>query len=406
MKLSEDQLEALGKMTNGCILNGGTGSGKSITALSYYYMLPQNDGCYEGLRGGEINMSQWPLDLYIITTARKRDTKDWELEMAPFGLSTDEEFNGYLNKVVVDSWNNIKKYTDVKDAFFIFDEQRVIGDGKWVKSFYKITDKNQWILLSATPGDRWVDYAPVFIANGFYKNITDFRMQHCIYKRFSKYPVITGYYNEGRLMKYRRMLLVDIDYKRPTVQHHIDIWCQYDIKQYKKVMRERFNYEKNEPYKSASELCLGLRKVVNSDQSRIDIYKQLCHENRKVIVFYNYNYELDILRKVRYDNGTVVAEWNGHKHDPIPDGGRWVYLVQYTAGAEGWNCIETNIMIFFSMTYSYKQLVQSCGRIDRRNTEYKDLFYYHLKSHAPIDIAIANALKNKKKFNELDFITL
>lgn len=398
IRLAPEQKDALEKMHNGCILNGRVGSGKSLTALAYYFKL-----C-----GGDVDrldkkIKHDILDLYIITTARKRDEGDWEREMAPFLMSPDPDKNLYSNSIVIDSWNNIKKYKDVKGAFFIFDEQRVIGDGTWSKTFMTIAKSNQWILLSATPGDKWIEYAPVFIANGFYKNITEFRNEHCKFARFSKFPVITGYFNEGRLRYYQKLLLVDIDYDKPTTSHHIDIWCKWDKVEYRRLMRERFDNEKKRPFQSITELALALRKLVNGDQSRIDIYKQLCHESRRVIVFYNYNYELDILRKVKYDRGVKVAEWNGHKHEPIPDSDRWVYLVQYTAGAEGWNCIETNTLIFYSQTYSYKQEQQACGRIDRRNTPYKDLYYYHLKSRAPIDLGIEKALKDKKEFNERAF---
>ena len=49
MELRDYQLEAIGKMKNGCILNGGVGSGKSLTSLSYYYL--QNGGSFEFLSG-------------------------------------------------------------------------------------------------------------------------------------------------------------------------------------------------------------------------------------------------------------------------------------------------------------------------------------------------------------------
>ena len=77
-------------------------------------------------------MGDPPKDLYIITTAKKRDTLEWEGELSPFLLSTNPDVNLYQNKVVIDSWNNISKYKDITDAFFIFDEQRVVGSGTWV----------------------------------------------------------------------------------------------------------------------------------------------------------------------------------------------------------------------------------------------------------------------------------
>ena len=406
MVLREHQIKALKRMHNGCILNGRVGSGKSLTALAYYYLINNGDpiALTESSEDIVLIMDDPPLDLYIITTARKRDKLEWDDELSNFMLSRDSDISLYNNKIVIDSWNNIGKYSDVKDAFFIFDEQRVVGKGVWVDHFYKIAAHNQWILLSATPGDTWSDYFPVFKANGYFKNRYEFEHNHAIFCRFTKYPLITGYYNEGKLLKYRNDILVDMDYNAPTERFHEYIYCDYDVKKYKRLMRYRFDEERGIPFASASELCQALRRVVNSSQSRIDNYKQLLNEHEKVIVFYNYDYELNILRGIKYPRGYKIAEWNGHKHEDIPSSKRWVYLVQYTAGCEGWNCILTDTIIFWSQTYSYKQQEQACGRIDRMNTPYKDLFYYHLTSRSPIDITIDRTLKCKKKFNEAKFL--
>lgn len=399
IKLYSHQYAALPKMKNGCILCGGVGSGKSITALAYYYIS----------QGGELDtelyvpMDDPPKDLYIITTARKRDTLEWERELSPFLLSPHREVNLYGNKVIVDSWNNIKKYAEVRDAFFIFDEQRVVGSGTWVKSFLKIARHNEWILLSATPGDRWEDYIPVFIANGFYKNKSEFLREHIVYKRFSKFPQVDRYLNTGRLIRLRNSILVNMDFKRPTVSHHIDIDTQYDKETYKKICRDRWDIWKNAPLQSAAEFCYALRKVVNTDDSRQTALLELMKKHPKAIVFYNFDYELDILKDLYYGDDVVIAEWNGHKHQPVPDSEKWIYLVQYNAGAEGWNCIKTDTIIFYSQNYSYKTMVQSSGRIDRLNTPFTDLYFYHLKSHSGIDLAISKALQSKKKFNETAF---
>ena len=403
MELRDYQLEAIGKMKNGCILNGGVGSGKSLTSLSYYYL--QNGGSFEFLSGKDyIPMPNPPKDLYIITTARKRDTFEWEGEMSHFLLSTHEELNKYDNKGIVDSWNNIQKYKDVEDAFFIFDEQRVVGSGAWVKAFLKIAKQNQWILLSATPGDTWSDYIPVFIANGFYKNKTEFMREHAVFSRFSKYPKIEKYIGTGRLIRQRREILVDMKFERETVQHHYDIYVTYDNKLYKDVMKRRWDIWNDEPIINASGLCYALRKIVNSHESRSTKLVELFETHQKMIVFYNFDYELEILKTLYFGEGVIVAEGNGHKHEPTPTGNQWVYLVQYTAGAEGWNCITTDTIVFYSLNYSYKIMHQSAGRIDRLNTPYKDLHYYYLKSRSGIDLAIERALNDKRKFNESSFI--
>ena len=402
IKLRDYQIDAISKMKTGCILNGGVGSGKSLTSLSYYYL--KNGGDIGFLKGGDyIPMEDPPKDLYIITTARKRDTLEWEGELSPFLLSVHNDKNTYSNKVVVDSWNNIQKYKDVKGAFFIFDEQRVVGSGAWVKAFLKISKFNEWILLSATPGDTWSDYIPVFIANGFYKNKTEFIREHVIYSRFCKFPKIDRYVNTGRLLRLRRQILIDMDFKRETIPHHEDIYVSYDIAMYKDITKRRWDIWKDEPITNASGLCYALRKVVNTHESRSRELLKIFKKHPKMIIFYNFDYELEILKNLDYGKGVKISEWNGHKHEPTPTTKSWVYLVKYTAGAEGWNCITTDTIVFYSQNYSYKIMLQSAGRIDRLNTPFTDLYYYHLKTRSGIDVAISKALRNKKKFNEKDF---
>ena len=373
LKLFDYQLDAICRMKNGCILCGGVGSGKSLTSLGYYYLKQGGDVSF--LQGERHVPMKHPKDLYIITTARKRDTCEWEGELSYFLLSKNPEVNFYKNKIVIDSWNNIKKYKDVSGAFFIFDEQRVIGSGAWVKAFLNITRKNDWILLSATPGDTWSDYIPVFVANGFYKNKTEFTTRHVVYSRFTKYPKVDRYLEIGRLIRLRNEILINMEFKRMTVSHHEDVYVKYDISKYKDAGKLRWDPFKQEPIPNASVLCYIWRKIVNSDESRQVALLEIFERHPKLIIFYNFDYELDILRCIF--PGVQVAEWNGHVHQPIPQGKSWVYLVQYTAGCEGWNCIKTDTIVFYSQNYSYKVMQQAAGRIDRLNTPYTDLYYYH-----------------------------
>lgn len=403
INLYEYQLDAIERMKNGCVLCGGVGSGKSLTAISYYYL--ENGGEIGCLQGEDyIPMDDPPMDLYIITTARKRDTFEWEKEMAPFLLSTSRETNLYGNHVIVDSWNNVHKYTEAENAFFIFDEQRVVGSGVWVKSFLKIAKKNRWILLSATPGDTWSDYIPLFIANGFYKNRTQFIREHIVYSHFTKFPKIERYLGESHLKRLRDSILIDMDFTRPTEAHHEDVYVQYDVSLYKDLMRSRWDPWKKEPIENAGGLCYCLRKAVNSDESRQRMTLEIAEKHPKMIIFYSFDYELEILKNLGWVEGTAMAEWNGHKHEPIPKAHKWVYFVNYGAGAEGWNCTETDTILFYSQHYSYKVMVQASGRIDRLNTPFHDLYYYHLKSRSGIDLAISRALKDKKTFNESRFV--
>ena len=400
-ELDEGQRKALSKLKNGNILCGGVGSGKSRTGLAFYFCKVcggQLNGRERGFEEDLVPMV-WPKDLYIITTAKKRDKGEWAEELAPFGLSMESE----KPKIVVDSWNNIKKYIDIRDAFFLFDEQRVVGYGAWSRSFIKIARFNSWIFLTATPGDCWMDYLSIFIANGFYKNKRDFENRHVIYSRYTKYPQVDRYIDDYQLARLRDSILVNIEYEKPT-ERHMDIrTVSYDREAYRSLMRDRWNVYENKPVESISELCFLLRKIVNSDPSRIAAVLDIAKEFPRLIIFYGFNYELDILRNASWPEGTVIKEWNGSKHEEIPDSERWVYLVQYRAGAEGWNCIKTNALMFYSQDYSYKTTEQAMGRIDRRNTPYKDLYYFNFKTTAPIDVAIGRALKRKKNFNESMF---
>lgn len=403
LTLYDHQISAVKRLKNGSILCGGVGTGKSRTSLAYYYIC-ECGGSLPFNGNGSWKPMASPRDLYIITTAKKRDTNEWFDECAAFCITDDSEINESHIKVTVDSWNNIKKYAGVSGAFFIFDEQRVVGYGAWTKAFLRIASKNHWILLSATPGDTWSDYIPVFIANGFYRNKTDFVRQHAIYSRFTKYPKIERYVGVGKLIKLRNYILVDMEFDRPTVSHHEYIQCKFDRELYKRVAVDRWNVYDNEPIQETGKLCYLMRQVPNSDKSRIEAVSKLFGIHDRIIVFYNFDYERKMLEQYLEDSGIEFKEWNGKRHEQVPTSKRWAYLVQYTAGAEGWNCITTDTIIFYSQNYSYRVMTQAAGRIDRMNTPYLNLFYYHLISSAPIDLAIRRAVSKKKNFNESAFI--
>lgn len=402
IKLFKHQQDAVDQLKTGSILCGGVGSGKTITAISYFYTKECD------------NMTK-PKDLYVITTAAKRDTLDWERESALFSISTKRDSSISNILLSVDSWNNIKKYVNIKNAFFIFDEQRVIGSGSWVKSFLQIVKNNNWILLSATPGDTWMDYVPAFVANKFYKNRTEFLRRHVVYNRFSKFPKIDHYVDCHILERHKKEITIFMPYKKPTVSIHENILVNHDKEKFNKVWLDKWNIYEDRPIKDVAELCFVARRVVNSDSDRIAQVRDLVIKHRRIIVFYNFNYELDELRFLKepdvepeakeIQDKFVVAEYNGHIHEPIPDSESWIYLVQYTAGSEGWNCITANTVAFYSLNYSYRIMTQAAGRIDRLNTPFAKLYYYTFRSSAPIDIAILKALANKKDFNESIFKT-
>lgn len=402
--LYDYQLDAIDRMHNGCILSGAVGSGKSRTAIGYYF-LQQN-----GYFNPELFLPDNARDLYIITTARKRDKCEWYPDLIPYRMNAERvEDNNYTtfwgNKVVIDSWNNIKKYKDVYGAFFIFDEDRVTGSGVWVKTFLNLARKNQWVILSATPGDDWLQYWAVFVANGFYKNKTHFITQHCVQKPHVSYFAVARYLDEYTLLRHKAEILVEMDYESKNAKHEEVVWCSYDKVLYNDISKRRWNVYTNFPIVNAAEFCYILRKVVNSDNSRIDALSELLLIHPKIIVFYNFTYELEKLRDFCLSCSLPFAEWNGQKHEDIPTDDSWLYLVQFQAGSEGWNCLETNCLVFYSQNYSYKTTTQAAGRIDRSSTPFNDLYYYSFRSMSPIDIRIHKAFEEKRDFNSLDCAT-
>lgn len=381
-ELQAHQFKALTQLSDGKILWGGVGSGKSRVAVAYYELEHRHK------------------DVYVITTAKKRDSKDWEGEFARIVVGKERNAT-ILGTLSVDSWNNIDKYSNISGAFFIFDEQRLVGSGKWVRAFLKIAKQNSWILLSATPGDTWLDYIPVFVANGFYKNRTEFKQMHVVYSSYTKFPKVERYLAVSRLVKNRNKILVHMRYKNETVRHSLMRQVDYNEDLVASVIKNRWHIYQNRPIRDIAELFGVLRRIVNSDPSRLQKIESLLEDHKKLVIFYNFNYELDILR--RLESLVTVAEWNGHKHEEIPQTGSWAYLVQYVAGSEGWNCTETDTIAFYSLTYSYKIWEQAHGRIDRLNTPFTDLYYYTLRSRSVIDTAIWRALKAKKNFNAASF---
>lgn len=373
MKLYDNQKAAIERLTSGKVLLAGTGVGKSITALMYWKTKEQ------------------PLKLYIITTARKRDTMEWESEFAKCGID--------ISEVVVDSWNNIEKHSKVTNAFFIFDEQRAVGAGKWAKTFVKIAKANRWIMLTATPGDCWSDYIPLFLANGFYKNRSDFNAQHVVFDRYAKFPKISYYVNVKKLVYLKKQIVVEMEKVRFADKESIDIRVAYDKEKYRKVKKDRWNIFKDEPIVSASDWCACLRKVCNMSEEKLARLLEIQKKHKKLILFYNFDYELEVLKAFLEKSEVCYAEYNGHKHNPIPCTDEWIYLVQYTAGAEGWNCISTDTIVFYSKNYSYKAMVQAMGRIDRLNTPFEKLYYYYLTTGSDIDRAIDSVLEDKHDFN-------
>ena len=192
--------------------------------------------------------------------------------------------------------------------------------------------------------------------------------------------------------------------ERHTTRVRKTIYCDYDHDLYKWVVKNRMDPWTNEPLRDAGGVCRILRKVVSDNDWRSDETLRLLASHERVIVFYNYDYELERILAVADRDGRPSAQWNGHRHDPVPRGERWIYICQYTSAAEGWNCTDTDTVLFWSLNYSWRVMEQCEGRIDRLNTPYSRLRYYFLESKSSIDEAIRRSLSLKKVFNERAFV--
>lgn len=389
----EHQKKGVSDLSNGRILCGGVGSGKSITSLWYWY-----ERVCVGSVGTSFSM-QRPRNVLVITTAKKRNSLDWIGAAAKFGIGETLEASVENATIEVDSWHNIHKYVGREGLFIIFDEQKVVGKGAWVKSFLKLAAANEWILLSATPGDTWMDYIPVFVANGWYRNRTDFIERHVVYKHMRNYPVVSRYMGERKLSRLRDEILVEMPMVRHTTRVEIEVPVEYPSEAQNRILRDRWNIYKEEPIADIAGALACLRRALNTHPSRLAALTDVIVEKRRVIVFYNLDAELEILRGLASVEGLEVAEYNGHKHESVPTSEYWVYLVQYGAGAEAWECTSTDTIVFYSGTYSWKTLEQCRGRIDRLNTSYQKLYYYHFWSRSGLDLAIRKCLKEKRDFN-------
>lgn len=373
--LLDHQEDALRRLKNGSVLIGGVGSGKSITALEYFNRTAPRE------------------TVNVVTTAKKRDSGEWYSDALKMSLRCD---------LRVISWNKIFDWADEEGGNFIFDEQRVVGYGYWAQMFIRIAKKNRWLLLTATPADIWMDLLPVFIAHGYFKNKSDFCEQHVMWSRFAKYPKVERYIDEDVLEYYRDKIFVEMPHIKSTIRHEHFVEVDFDLALQRVIYGDRWNPYESQPIKDAGEMIRLLRKAANEDPSRFDKILELMDSHPRLIIFYNHNYELDLLKLLTgtffQDQLIPVAEWNGHKHEPLPESDRWVYLVQYQAGSEGWNCVDTDTVVFYSLPYSYRNFEQAKGRIDRLNTTYTDLYYHIFKSNAIIDQAIWKNLQKKKNF--------
>jgi len=123
-----------------------------------------------------------------------------------------------------------------------------------------------------------------------------------------------------------------------------------------------------------------------------------------IVVFYNFTKEKEDLIKVMKKLKKKIYEVSGQKSD-IPTKNDWsdiknsVTIVQYQAGSAGIELQYANVVVFYSLTYSYQDYEQALGRC-YRNGQDKKVTAYRFMAKDTIEMAIFGALRNKKDFNE------
>lgn len=141
------------------------------------------------------------------------------------------------------------------------------------------------------------------------------------------------------------------------------------------------------------------RQLCNSkdkQQAFIDLINSI---NDRVVVFYNFDSELDTLKTLVKDR--PIAEVNGHTNTEqiYHDNDNCVLFVQYQAGARGLNLQDGNKIIYYSLTLSSDLFEQSKKRIHRIGTKYP-CFYWILQTKDSVEESIYKSLNRQEDYNE------
>lgn len=119
----------------------------------------------------------------------------------------------------------------------------------------------------------------------------------------------------------------------------------------------------------------------------------------RVIIFYNFNTELEALRKVLFDRPISIV--NGQIKDlkAYENNDNSVTLIQYQAGAMGLNLQKANRIIYFSLPERSELFEQSKARICRIGQE-KQCYYHIMMCHKSVEEKIYECLLMRKDYTD------
>lgn len=390
------QEKILNKSKENYLFHLGTGTGKTIIALHHYIKY------------------SYPLDLIIIAPAVKVKEGGWDREIK----FVFNELGLEMPKYEVVSYSKLKKYV-AKKGHYIFDECHYIKNstslrGKISKELVK-KYATCFSLLSATPASKWEEWCNYFILWGICKNKTEFYKRYVVMGRQRygsiEFNTVVGYQNTELLKEHikrrtsKKYTVNDMVEMPDLIEQYIEFKCSSE---YKKIKNDRIMESNGSIIKldTISKLYSTLRQQANiTDKLEYLEYIINSNEEDNVLIFYNFNYEKDMIinylksKKIKVDyiiNGVT-------KNYPIKENfeliNNTVTLVQIQAGGTGIELTYINKVVYFSPTYSYQDYIQSIGRAYRNGQENKVLVY-KFKVLNSIETDIWECLERKEDFNE------
>lgn len=380
---------------NSKILELGTGSGKTLISLQEYLD----------------HHSQHPL-LIICPNSKFREG-GWDREVAViekhYGVKIDYEVIPYSHlwtkrKVPKKpTYKTNDKLGDYKGRFIIFDEIHFVKNptserGKTAQLLIK--NSKGFLGLSATPlSNGWEDSMNYFIMFGMAKNKTSFIREYAsgldhYYKPYGwkgdllspMWEAISIFRDKHDMTDLPKLTLQDVYFKKST--------------RYSKILKDRIC--EDIVYDTVPKLYAGLRQYANLKHKGEYLNELLEGTSENVVVFYNFNTELDeIMKAIPKGKKVFIANGKGYS---IPQKGKWgnvknsVSVVQYQSGGTGIEMQYAYTVVFFSPTYSYQDYEQSMGRVYRTGQE-ENVTAYLFKTRGTVETAIWKSLEKKKDFN-------
>ncbi|MBL0992197.1 MAG: DEAD/DEAH box helicase [Escherichia coli] len=419
MKLFDYQKEAIENFESKPLNLSDVGTGKSYMSIGSYV----KSECSK---------------LLIICLAPKvndfvEDSEIFNLNVTALnkGTKKNKELLSESNLVAISfesSWRltELNKWVD-KDTFIIIDESHKVSVSKskvtkFVMGLSKRAKYNY--LCTATPVsngklENW--YPQLFISNVFRKPKKEFEQLFVIKQMRQmgsmRFMQITGYRNEHLLEQ-----MIDeasVKYKRDKGYLPEDyVYKTKKPAMYNKLKKSRLYKDDNDlrvELDNSSKLFNSLRQVSHgflngiSKQVSKEPFERLdaileTHNNERVVIFYNYKWEAEMLKQLLDKLKRPYGEYNGSVKDlkPFKNNDNGVVLAQYKSASTGINdFVISNVMVFNSMPLSSTEYLQAKGRTDRHGQD-KTPLYYHIVPDTPIEKKIFSVVTNGKDFtNEM-----